>query len=224
MAIRDWPEEERPREKLIQLGPQSLSDAELLALFLRTGRPGITAVDAGRELIQHFGGLSGILGATLEDFIGFRGMGPARYASLQAAVELGRRHLQENLKREGVLQNPDDTKRFLSLWLRQRLQEVFVCLFLDNQHRIIASEELFHGTINNASVHPREVVRRALRHNAAAVILAHNHPSGTAEPSLSDRQITQTLKQALELIDVRVLDHIIIGGNCSTSLAQLGWI
>lgn len=224
MAITDWPAEERPREKLLLRGAEALSDAELLAILLRTGRRGGTAVDLGRELLGRFGGLRGLLDAEQHTLCASGGLGTARYATMQAALELGRRHLQTALARGDALTNPDSTRRFLAARLRHRVHEVFACLFLDNRHRVIAYEELFQGTIDGASVHPREVVRRCLAHNAAAVILTHNHPSGVAEPSRADIQITGRLREALALVDVRVLDHLVIGDGESVSLAERGHI
>lgn len=224
MAIRDWPAEERPREKLLQRGPEALSDAELLAIFLRTGVTGMSAVDLARQLLLHFGGLRPLLEADLPTFCRAKGMGTAKYVQLQATLELSRRHLLSTLQRGDALTSPDHTRRFLSARLRDRHQEVFACLFLDNRHRVIEFEELFHGTIDGASVHPREVVRRCLAHNAAAVILAHNHPSGVAEPSRADEQITRRLKEALALVDVRLLDHMVIGDGEIVSLAERGVI
>jgi DNA repair protein RadC len=224
MAIRDWPAEERPREKLLQRGPAALSDAELLAIFLRTGLPGLSAVDLARELLQSFGGLRPLLEADQASFCQGKGLGSAKYVQLQATLELSRRHLLATLQKGDALSSPADTRRYLSAQLRARHQEVFACLFLDNRHRVLAFEELFYGTVDGASVHPREVVRRCLGHNAAAVILAHNHPSGVAEPSRADEQITLRLKEALALIDVRVLDHLIIGDGEISSLAERGMI
>ncbi|MDX9768348.1 MAG: DNA repair protein RadC [Ectothiorhodospiraceae bacterium] len=221
MPITDWPADERPREKLLSRGPATLSDAELLAIFLRTGIAGKTAVDLARELLERFGGLRPLLQADLDRFCEAKGLGTAKYAQLQAVLEMGRRHLDETLKRGDALTSPDDTRRYLAARLRDHPHEVFAILFLDNRHRVIAFEELFQGTIDGASVHPREVVRRVLAHNAAAVILAHNHPSGVAEPSAADARITQRLKDALALIDVRVLDHLIVGDE-SVSLAERG--
>ncbi len=222
MSIRDWPAGERPREKLLRLGPGALSDAELLAIFLRTGVRGRSAIDLARDLIGRFGGLRPLLAASRERFCAAPGLGDAKYCQLQAVVEMAQRCLKEELADHDVLASPRQTRDYLGLRLQSRLQEVFACLFLDNRHRVIAFEELFHGTIDGASVHPREVVRRALHHNAAAVILAHNHPSGVAEPSRADERITQRLKEALALIDVRVLDHIVIGHRQSVSLAERG--
>ncbi len=224
MAIHDWPEAERPREKLLQRGATALSDAELLAIFLRCGQRGHSAVDRGREVLQHFGDLRHLLSAGYRDFIAQPGLGTAAYCQLHAALELGQRHLHAIVQRQGVLHDPGSTRAYLTHWLRERPHEVFACLFLDSQHRIIASRELFHGTIDSASVHPREIVRQALQHNAAAVILAHNHPSGVAEPSMADRHITQLVQKALALIDVRVLDHIVVGGGNAVSLAERGWM
>lgn len=222
MPITDWPSEERPREKLLLRGPGALSDAELLAIFLRTGVAGKTAVDLARELLAAFGGLRPLLEAECERFCAEHGLGIAKYAQLQAVLEMGRRHLLETLARGDALSNPDDTRDYLKARLRGYAHEVFACLFLDSRHRVISLDELFHGTLDGASVHPREVVKRALAHNAAAVILAHNHPSGVAEPSESDRMITQRLKEALGLVDIRVLDHFIIGDGRAVSLAERG--
>jgi DNA repair protein RadC len=222
MGIRDWPEGERPREKLIAKGASALSDAELLAIFLRTGVRGLSAVDLARDLLLRFSGLNGLLTASEEVFCEARGMGQAKYVQLQAVLELARRHLAEELTRDTVFTSPQAVKQFLLAQLSDRRQEVFMVLFLDNRHRLIVAEELFHGTIDGASVYPREVVRRALHHNAAATILAHNHPSGVAEPSRDDLDITKQLKQALALIDVRVLDHIVVGRGYTVSLAEQG--
>ncbi|MCU7812867.1 MAG: DNA repair protein RadC, partial [Candidatus Thiodiazotropha sp. (ex Notomyrtea botanica)] len=211
MPITDWPIEERPREKLLQRGAASLSDAELLAIFLRTGVAGQTAVDLARSLLNQFGGLRQLLAADQQRFCQGRGLGLAKFAQLQAVLEMSRRYLQEQLIQTDTLSSPQETRRYLQAKLRHYPHEVFSCLFLDNRHRVICFEELFRGTIDGASVHPREVVKRSLEHNAAALILAHNHPSGVAEPSQADRQITAHLKQALALVDIRVLDHIVIG-------------
>jgi DNA repair protein RadC len=224
MAITDWPSDERPREKLLQRGPRALSDAELLAIFLRTGVKGKTAVDLARELLNDFGSLRALLEADFERFSRSLGLGSAKYALLQAVLEMARRHLQESLKRGSTLSSPDVTRRYLISQLRGHAHEVFACLFLDNQHRIIQFEELFRGTIDGASVYPREVVKEALAFNAAAVIFAHNHPSGITEPSEADKHITQKLKQALALIEIRVLDHFIIGDGEAFSFAEHGLI
>lgn len=221
MAITDWPAQERPREKLLARGAETLTDAELLAIFLRTGVAGKTAVDLARELLVTFGGLRTLLKADKKAFCAGNGLGEAKYAQLQAVLEMGRRHLKESLHRGDILSCPEATRRFLAAHLRDNSAEVFACLFLDNRHRVIEYEELFQGTIDGASVHPREVVKRALYYNAAAVILAHNHPSGIAEPSQADERITQRLKDALALVDIRVLDHIIIGDEV-VSFAERG--
>jgi DNA repair protein RadC len=215
MSIRDWPANERPREKLLASGAAALTDAELLALLLGTGGRGHSAVDLARSLIAHFGSLRELLTAARPRCLGQPGVGPARYATLQAAVELARRHFHEALRAGPALAAPEATRTFLLAQLRDRPYEVFCCLYLDNRHRLISFEELFRGTIDRAGVHPREVLRQTLSHNAAAVIFAHNHPSGVLEPSQADELITRRLKEALELLDVRVLDHFIVGdGRC----------
>lgn len=222
MSIRDWPDDERPREKLLARGAAALSDAELLAIFLRTGIPGRSAVDLARDLLTRYGGLRHLLEADLTSFCEGPGLGMAKYVQLQAVMEMARRYLEETLQRGDALQSVADTRRYLTAKLRHEPHEVFGCLFLDNRHRVIHFETLFQGTIDGASVHPRHVVKRALHHNAAAVILAHNHPSGVAEPSRADEQITLRLKEALALIDVRVLDHFIVGDGESVSFAERG--
>jgi DNA repair protein RadC len=222
MAIKDWPARERPRERLLAHGPQSLSDAELLAIFLRTGVSGKSAVDLARDLLGRFGSLRQLLAADLATFCEAPGLGSAKFAQLQAVLEMGRRHLSEKFERGNPLLSPEHTAQFLQARLRDYPYEVFAVLFLDNRHRVLAFEELFRGTIDGASVHPREVVRRALQLNAAAVILSHNHPSGVAEPSQSDQRITARLREALALVDIRVLDHLVIGDGSCCSLAQLG--
>ncbi len=224
MPINHWPVGERPREKLLQRGAAALSDAELLAILLRTGVTGRSALDLARELLREFGGLGPLLAAEPSRLCELRGVGPATFALLQAAAELARRRLAERLERGDAITSPALTRRYLRARLGDRLHEVFACLFLDNRHRVLAFEELFRGTIDGASVHPREVVRRALHHNAAAVILCHNHPSGVAEPSEADRRITRRLQQALELIDVRVLDHVVVAGGDEVSMAERGLI
>ncbi|WAR44100.1 RadC family protein [Methylomonas rapida] len=222
MSIKDWPADERPREKLLQRGAAALTDAELLAIFLRTGIAGKTAVDMARELLREYGSLRGLLGAERERFCQSHGLGDAKYAQLQAVLEMARRHFSEILQRGNALTSPDITRAYLSVQLRGYSYEVFACLFLDNQHRVIQWEELFRGTIDGASVYPREVAKRALFHHAAAVIFAHNHPSGINEPSQADRQITDKLKQALALFDIRVLDHFIVGDGQPFSFAENG--
>jgi DNA repair protein RadC len=224
MAITDWPEGERPREKLVQRGAASLSDAELLAIFLRTGVVGKSAVDLARDLITRFGTLTQLFSASEKDFCAIHGMGQAKYVQLQAVLEMARRALHEEMKSGSVLTSPRAVRDYLKLLLRGRMQEVFMALFLDAQHRVIASEELFAGTLTQTSVYPREVVKRALHHNAAALILAHNHPSGVAEPSHADQALTDALKQALALVEVRVLDHFIVAGEGFLSFAERGLV
>jgi len=222
MSILDWPAGERPREKLLDLGAHALTDAELLAIFLRTGRPGTTAVGLAQELLKEFGSLRALMQADCATFTQAKGLGNAKYAQLQAVLEMARRHTFEELDRGDVLTSPEATRAYLSSQLRNYPYEVFACLFLDNQHHILEFEELFRGTIDGASVYPREVVKKALDHNAAAVIFAHNHPSGISEPSQADKQITDKLKQALGLLDIRVLDHFIIGDGRPYSFAEHG--
>ena len=224
MPIRDWPAAERPREKLLARGAAALSDAEILALFIRTGLGGRTALDLARDWLAQFSGLREFLDAGPEALTALPGLGPAKYAELQAALELGHRHLAATLERRDVMSSPDATRHFLAMRLRGQRREVFAVLFLDSQHRLIAFEELFHGSLDVCSVHPRHVVERTLALNAAAVILAHNHPSGVPEPSAADRHITERLKQALELIDVRVLDHLVVGEGRPASFAERGWL
>lgn len=222
MPITDWPCAERPREKLLARGPQALSDAELLAIFLRTGLPGKTAVDLARELLTTHGGLRPLLEADRAKFCTARGLGTAKFVQLQACLEIARRHLHETLTRGDALCSPEDTRRYLTARLRSQPREVFACLFLDTRHRVIRYEELFHGTIDGAAVHPREVVKQALAHNAAALIVAHNHPSGVAEPSRADCHLTERLREALALVDVRVLDHLVVGDGEIVSFAERG--
>jgi DNA repair protein RadC len=211
MAITDWPMEERPREKLLLKGAASLSDAELLAIFLRTGIPGLNAVDLSRRLLTEFGTLRMLLSASEEEFCSHKGLGKAKYVQLQAVLEMAGRHLSESIKRDNCLTSPADTIAYLHSQLRDLQHEVFACVMLDNRNRVIKFREMFRGTIDGASVYPREVVKQALADNAASVILAHNHPSGIAEPSQADIQITERLKKALALVDIRVLDHVIVG-------------
>jgi DNA repair protein RadC len=222
MAIRDWPKDERPREKLLAQGAETLSDAELLAILLRTGTRGRSAVQLARDLLAHFSSLRKLIAADRGRFCAEPGLGPARFAELQAAVEIARRQLAETLRAGPSLASPRATRDFLVAKLRDREHEVFCCLYLDNRHRLIHFEELFRGTIDGASVHPREVVKQALVWNSAAVIVAHNHPSGIPEPSQADEVITQRVKHALALVDIRLLDHIIVGDGASVSLAERG--
>jgi DNA repair protein RadC len=224
MTIRDWPAAERPREKLLARGAGALSDAELLALFLGSGQRGQTAVDLGRELIARGGSLRSLLELEPAALSAQRGLGAAVACRLLGALELGRRYLASEIERADALTNPRDCAQYLRARIVAYPYEVFACVFLDNRHRVIAFEELFRGSIDGASVHPREVVRRCLAHNAAAVIFAHNHPSGVAEPSQADRDVTQELKRALGLIDVRVLDHFVVGSGAPVSLAERGML
>ncbi len=222
MAIKDWPADERPREKLLQKGAEVLTDAELLAIFLRTGTPGKSAVDLARELLDDFGSLKALLEAEQARFCQANGLGPAKYAQLQAVLQMAKRHFEEILQNNDALTNPEITRAYLSAQLRGYSYEVFACLFLDNQHRVLQFEELFRGTIDGASVYPREVAKKALAYNAAAIIFAHNHPSGINEPSQADRLITEKLKQALALFDIRVLDHFIVGDGRPYSFSEHG--
>lgn len=222
MSIADWPEAERPREKLLNLGPKALSDAELLAIFLRTGCAGKSAVDLARELLQEYGGLRPLLESSQADFCKGLGLGAAKYAQLQAVLEMARRHLSASMKEGDMLTSPDLVRRYLSAQLRHQPHEIFAALFLDNQNRLIAYDELFFGTIDGASVYPREVVKKAMARNAAAVIFAHNHPSGVAEPSQADKHITDRLQSALDLVGVRVIDHMVVGDKEVVSFAERG--
>ncbi len=221
-SIRLWPRSERPREKLVERGACSLSDAELLAVLFGTGRSGASALDLAHELLAHFGSLRDLMTAPVANCLAQRGLGAARYAQLHAALELTRRHYRAALAHRPVLGSPDATREFLIAQLRDRPYELFCCLYLDNRHRLIRFEELFRGTVDGASVHPREVVREAIQHNAAALILAHNHPSGIAEPSHADELITRRLREALALIDIRLLDHLIVGDAGCVSFAERG--
>ncbi|MCK5719747.1 MAG: DNA repair protein RadC [Thiomargarita sp.] len=216
------PQEERPREKLLQRGAQALTNVELLAIFLRTGTYGKSALDLAKDLLDEFGNLRSLLKADQKRFCEAKGLGNAKYVQLQACVEISRRYLGECLEQGDALSNPDDTRNFLMAELSGRDYEVFGCLFLDNKNRVIKFEELFYGTIDGASVYPREVAKKALQHNAAALILAHNHPSGVAEPSQADIAITQRLKEALNFLEIRILDHFIVGDGYCTSLAEKG--
>lgn len=222
MAITDWPADERPREKLLAKGAEALSDAELLAIFLRVGVTGKSAVDLARDLLGKFGSLNGIFSASRESLTAVHGMGDSKYVQVQAIFEMAQRALQEDMQQRDALTSPQAVRDYLCLKLGNLMREVFVVLFLDAQNRVLAQEELFAGTLTQTSVYPREVVKRALYHNAAAVIFAHNHPSGVAEPSRADQMLTSSLKQALGLVDVRVLDHFVIAGNVAVSFAERG--
>lgn len=223
MSIRHWPEGERPREKLLARGAVALSDAELLAVLLGSGSRGKDAIALGRELLIGAGGLAALLSQP-DTPINVSGIGPAKRARIVAALELARRSLGEELQQRQSLGNPRDSGDYLRARLRHLPYEVFGCLYLDNRHRVLAFEELFRGTVDGASVHPREVVRACLKHNACAVIFAHNHPSGVAEPSAADRAITHELRDALQLVGVRVLDHLVIGSGEPVSMAARGLI
>lgn len=223
MSITDWPEDERPRERLLARGAAALSDAELLAIFLRVGMRGKSAVDLARELIGHFGSLNRLFSATQDELSAISGMGPAKYVQLQAVLEMSRRALVEGMKQNDTMSTPGVVRDYLRLHLAGLGHEVFFALWLDAQNRLIAAEELFRGTLTQTSVYPREVVKKALQHNAAAVVLAHNHPSGVSEPSSADEFLTRELKQALALVDVRVLDHFIVAGQSQPlSFAERG--
>ncbi len=224
MRIADWPQNERPRERLLTQGAASLSDAELLAILLRTGARGRSALDLARLLLARFGGLRGLLDATQDQFCDAPGLGPAKFTQLQAALELTRRHLKETLDRSHPLTSPQATRDYLKAALRDRPHEVFCALMLDTRHRVISFEQLFTGTIDSAHVHPRVVVEKALQRGAAALIIAHNHPSGIAEPSQADLAITRRLRDALNLVDIRLLDHFIVGDTEVTSLAERGLV
>ncbi len=224
MSIADWPRDERPREKLLARGPAVLSDAELLALFIQNGTRGSSAVDLARTALDRTQGLRGLLDLDSARLATIAGIGPARTALLKAAIELATRYLEERVRRSDALTSPAHTSRFLCARLRSRPYEVFACLFLDNRHRVIHFEEMFRGTIDGASVHPREVVKRSLEHNAAALIVAHNHPSGVAEPSHADRILTRRLTEAGALVELRLLDHIVVGDGETVSFAERGWL
>ena len=222
MAITDWPQGERPREKLLQRGVGALSDAELLAIFLRVGMPGKSAVDLARELLAHFGNLNGLFAATRAALTAIPGVGDSKYTQIQAIFEMSRRALQEQMRERDALSSPAAVRDYLRLQLGSLSREVFMVLFLDAQNRVLAQEELFAGTLTHTAVHLREVVKRALHHNAAAVIFAHNHPSGMAEPSRADELLTRALKEALALVEVKVLDHFVVAGNQALSFAERG--
>jgi len=221
-AIRYWPQHERPRERLLKQGPEALSDAELLAIFLRTGVSGRSAVDLARALLQRFQGLRGLFAADYRELRAIKGLGDAKIATLLATIELSKRYLREQLDERRAVRNPDDVYQLLAHSMRDRDHEVFTVLFLNSKNEILAVEELFRGTINASAVHPREVIKRALHHGAAAIICAHNHPSGNPEPSPQDRQITRELKEACRLMEISLLDHLVIGHNRYWSFADHG--
>lgn len=222
MGISDWPARERPRERLISEGAQALSNAELLAVFLRTGVKGKNAVELARDAVHHFGSLRGLFGASLQDFSAIRGLGSAKFAQLQAVMELARRAIEEQLEAGHTLSSPQAVKHYLSMQLSNKTHESFLVLFLDVKNRLIDTKEMFRGTLTHTSVYPREVVKEALTRNAASVMLAHNHPSGTPEPSEADLLLTRALMQALALVDVRILDHFVIAGCQVHSFAEHG--
>ena len=222
MGIADWPEDERPRERLLKLGAAALSEAELLAIFLRTGIAGKSAVELGMDLLTRFGSLHRLFAAPLDGVAAVRGLGPAKYVQLQAVVEMARRALAEQIQERDAMSSPQAVRDYLRLSLGARPHEVFVAMFLDAQNRLLGCEELFRGTLTQTSVYPREVVKTALRYNAAGVIFAHNHPSGVAEPSRADELLTQTLKQALSLVEIKTLDHFIVAGSKTISFAERG--
>lgn len=222
MAIHDWSVNDRPRERLIDCGAQQLSDAELLAILLRTGTQRKSAVELSRELLADAGGFRKLIELSFDDFVGLHGLGPAKYTQLQAALELSKRALLENMRKDVMLGGSQDTMDFLTLQLRDRPYEAFCVIFLDTRHQMIAYRELFRGTINGASVPPREVVKEALKFNAASLIVAHNHPSGVAEPSPADINLTERLSESLALLDIKLLDHIIVGEERCLSFAERG--
>lgn len=222
MKITDWPEEQRPRERLIRQGASALSDAELLAVFLRTGIPGKSAVELGRDMIGHFGSLNGMFAATLNGFSAIKGLGPAKFAQLQAVMELARRALSEDLQNGVALDSPAKVRQYLQLMLANKSHESFVVLYLDVKNRLVSCEELFRGTLTRAVVYPREVVKAALTNNAAAVIIAHNHPSGSPQPSAADHTLTTALKNALALVDIRIVDHVVVAGSRTFSFVEHG--
>jgi DNA repair protein RadC len=224
MPITDWPQEDRPREKCLSKGEQSLTDAELLAIFLKTGTQGKTAIDIARELLTDYGNLKQVLSASPHSLTQKCGVGNAKVATLRAAVELGRRYLREPLTVGTVLNSSQKTQQFLAQHLREHTNEVFACLFMDNHFRLIRFEKLFFGTINEANIYPREIVKQSLLHNAAKIILAHNHPSGNPTPSAADKEVTMLIKNALALIDVDIVDHIIVGNPANFSFAEAGML
>ena len=223
-SIKQWPKQERPREKLIKQGSSSLSDSELLAIFLRTGCQGVDVVSLSRQLLSEFGSLRALFSANETDFCTHRGLGQAKYVQLQAVLEMSRRYLQEPLMKGASLTSANQTQQYLSSKMRDYPYEVFAALLLDSQHRVIRFHEFFFGTINSANVHPRVIAQKVLQENAAAIILVHNHPSGDPTASEADKNITEKLIKTLQLIDVKVLDHFIIGDGKYTSFAEKGWI
>jgi DNA repair protein RadC len=224
MPITDWPQEDRPREKLLNKGERTLTDAELIAIFLKTGLPGKTALDIAKELLVVHGGLKNLLHTSKQALINTRGIGQAKYAAIRAGLELGRRYSAENIPIRTTLDHPRKTLAFLATHMQHHINEVFACIYLDTHLRLISFEELFHGTVNSANIYPREIVRRGLYHNAAKVILAHNHPSGHSQPSQADEEVTRHIQHALALVDIEVIDHVIIGNPNHFSFAEMGLI
>lgn len=224
MAITTWPAEERPRERLIAHGAAALSDAELLAIFLRVGVKGKSAVDLARDLLAHFGSLNKLFSAPQVELTALHGLGDAKFVQLQAVMEMARRAIHESIRQTDALNSPQAVRDYLRLTLARLPHEVFVAVFLTAQNRVIAVEEMFRGTLTQTSVYPREVVKRALAHNAGALIFAHNHPSGEPQPSAADRALTRTLSDALALVDVRVLDHFVVAPGATVSFAEQGLI
>lgn len=222
LPIKEWPESERPREKLLSNGPASLGDAELLAIFIRTGLPGKTALDIARDALLDAGGLRALMNLSSEDLCELKGIGQAKYVQFQACLELGRRYLMEQMEKGAVISSPQTSRDFLTLQLRDKPYEAFFAMFLDTKHRVIHHQELFRGTIDSATVPVREVVKEALKHNAAAMIVAHNHPSGVAEPSVADKALTETLYLALAMVGVKLLDHFVVGDSQVVSFAEIG--
>ncbi len=222
MAIRDWDDQDRPREKLMQQGAFALRDAELLAIFLRTGIVGKSAVDLAEELVTHFGSLTGLFAASLTDICAIKGMGEAKYVQLQAVLEMARRALADNLTQQAVMNSPAVVKQHLHFFLKGKTREHFIAMFLNQQNALIATEELAQGTVNQAHIYPREVAKRALELNACALIIAHNHPSGNASPSQADIDITEHLAKGLHFLDIRLLDHFIVAGNQVVSMVEMG--
>lgn len=224
MGIAHWPQSMQPREKLLTLGAKSLSDSELIAIFLRTGVKGVSALDLSVQMLEKNGGILGLLDLSCDEFCAVKGAGRVKYVQLQAALELACRYLWQQSKDLVALEGPSATRRFLKSQFARYRHEVFACIWLDSQHRILGFDEMFRGTIDGAAVYPREVVKEALRRNAAAIIIAHNHPSGVAEPSLADKSITEKLKQALALVDVRLLDHLVVGQEEVVSFVERGFL
>lgn len=222
VSIKNWPSAQRPREKLLANGAQHLSDAELLAVFLRTGIPGKSAVALANELLTRFGDLSAIVGASKTEFCKAKGLGLAKWANLAATSEITRRTLQNSLSKRSTLTSPQAVKDYLQLWFAGKPYEAFVTLFLDAQHQLIEARELFKGTVNQTAVYPREIIRQALELNACSLVISHNHPSGVAEPSAADRLLTDSIKAAAAIVDIRLIDHVIVAGNISLSFTEKG--